>query len=109
MDVDSNILNESRKPLFFKRIEGKRTCIHCLKDPGLKKFAIEQIAPNQLECSYCGRVAQTIPVGELQDYIMRFFPYGLSVDEQDWEDGEYWGENHDDWDMRLGIAVPGAT
>lgn len=39
---------------------------------------------------------------------MRFFPYSLSGEEQPWEDGEYWGENHDHWDtleMFVGTTV----
>ena len=87
----------TEQDLFFRTIDEKKVCIDCLLDTGIKAFVNSQIAPNQSRCSYSDEIGQTIQVSELQHYLLKFFPYARSVDEQPFEnrEGGYHGINHD--------------
>lgn len=100
--------DEMLNPFFFHLIPDKRVCGDCLNDSGLKKFLAHKVPPNKQECSYCQRSAKTVDVDELQQYILKFFPYGDADEEMPSELLRKSDIPHDSWEtleMFIGTSV----
>lgn len=87
-------------PLFWL-IEDKQVCVHCLLDPGLRKwfFALPSIDLMQGACDYCKNSGTLVPVERLQRYILKFFDLTELQQFSPRNDGEWLvpGTSSEDW------------
>jgi len=108
--ITYNDLIDFNQPFFFRLIKNKRVCSNCLNDEGLKKYIREKVAPNQMYCSYCDNRTHTMPVDELQRYMLKFFPYNIADEELPCDylkdgEGTMWHNQWDTLEKFVGMSV----